>query len=274
MTTYVQFITGIVVGVLIGLIYFQMDLKFPSALQNRAGLFFFYITAQIMTNLSALQIFINDRNLYRHESASGYYRASVYFLSRVFVDLIPNRLLPILTQAAIMYFMAGLQNTAEKFFIFFLVCSLTSISAAAVAFSVSSSCQSYGVANAVVSLPFIFMMLFGGFLANAETILPWLAWIKWFSIFRYGINGLSVNEYEGIVFIDDADQAGFNGESCFNTIDRSRFANCATGEEVLAQQGIDQGVWGLWKNIVALGCIAMGFMLIAYIQLRRVNKYK
>ena len=83
---------------------------------------------------------------------------------------------------------SGLQNDAGKFFIFFLVLTLASVSAAAIAFSVSSSCSSYGVANAVVSLPYIFMMLFGGFLANIETILPWLAWIKWFSIFRYGIN--------------------------------------------------------------------------------------
>jgi len=274
MTTYVSLATAIIIGLLIGVIYYQMDTKYPQALQNRAGFFFFYITSQIMTNLSALQIFINDRNLYRHESASGYYRASVYFISRVFVDLIPNRLIPILVQASFMYFMTGLQSSAAKFFIFFLVCSLTSISAAALAFSISSSCQSYGVANAVLSLPLIFMMLFGGFLANVETILPWLAWIKWISIFRYGINGLSVNEYEGMVFIDNTDQTGFNGESCLSTVDGSRFTNCATGEEFLTQQGIDQGAWGLWKNVVSLGCIALGFLMIAYIQLRRVNKYK
>ena len=39
-------------------------------------------------------------------------------------------------------------------------------------------------------------------------------------------------------------------------------------------QGIEYGVWGLWQNIVALGAICVGFLFIAYIQLRRVNKYK
>merc|ERR1719376_1356727 len=40
-------------------------------------------------------------------------------------------------------------------------------------------------------------MLFSGFLANIESILPWLAWVKYFSILRYGINALTVNEMTG-----------------------------------------------------------------------------
>ena len=32
--------------------------------------------------------------------------------------------------------------------------------------------------------------------------------------------------------------------------------------------------WDLWQNIVALVGITVGFLAIAYIQLRRINKYK
>lgn len=77
---------------------------------------------------------------------------------------------------------------AGKFFIFLMTLVLTAISASSVAFFVSASVNVFAVANVLVSLPYIFMMMFGGFLANIDSILNWLEWIKWFSIFRYGIN--------------------------------------------------------------------------------------
>ena len=83
---------------------------------------------------------------------------------------------------------SGFQLSVEKFVIFLLINNLVTISACSVAFWVSAAVPNFAVANVLVSLPYIIMMLFGGFLANIETILPWLAWLKWFSIFRYGIN--------------------------------------------------------------------------------------
>lgn len=42
-----------------------------------------------------------------HENSSGYYRTSVYFLSKIFADLLPNRIIPIIVFSAIVYFMMG-----------------------------------------------------------------------------------------------------------------------------------------------------------------------
>ena len=53
---------------------------------------------------------------------------------------------------------------------------------------VSASVELFAVANVLVSLPYILMMLFSGFLANVETILTWLAWFKYLSILRYSVN--------------------------------------------------------------------------------------
>lgn len=275
MTSFVQIMIMIIFGVMIGLIYFQSDTSFSSGIQNRAGCFFFLITSQIMSNLSALEIFIRNRQFFRHESASGYYRASVYFVAQVFADLVPNRVIPNAFFSVIIYFMIGFQLRVDKFFIFLLTLISTAISASSVAFMVSASVELFAVANVLVSLPYIFMMLFGGFLANVTSILNWLEWIKWFSIFRYGINALTVNEMSGLVFIDDRNTTGFDGKSCISTIPpHTHLPNCVTGEEYMVQQGIVDGTWGLWQNILALACIGLGFLILAYIQLRRINKYK
>ena len=47
------------------------------------------------------------------------------------------------------------------------------------------------------------------------------------------------------------------------------------GSEYLTRQGIaHETAWDFWQNIMALGVIAVGFLFIAYIQLRRIKKLK
>ncbi|XP_076805159.1 broad substrate specificity ATP-binding cassette transporter ABCG2-like isoform X2 [Clavelina lepadiformis] len=277
MTSFAQVLLMITFGVLIGLIYFQTDTSFQSGIQNRSGCFFFLITSQVMSNLSALELFIKNRTHFIHESASGYYRVSVFFIAQVFADLIPNRLVPNLFFSVIIYFMIGFQMDVGKFFFFVLTLFITAIGASSMAFFVSASVRVFAIANILVSLPYILMMLFGGFLANTESLLDWLAWLKWVSIFRYGINALTVNEMSGLVFIDNSSYPGFNISSplpCMSSIDGSLIPNCTTGEMYMDIQGIPYDIWGKWQNIVALGCIAFGFLFFAYVQLRRVNKFK
>lgn len=48
-----------------------------------------------------------------------------------------------------------------------------------------------------------------------------------------------------------------------------------SGSSYLTQQGIAHDTaWDLWQNIMALGIMAIGFLFIAYIQLRRMKKLK
>lgn len=126
-----------------------------------------------------------------HENSSGYYRTSVYFLSKIFADLLPNRIIPIFLFSAIAYFMmgnthlrpnlpvmhtvrrcavlsyhpdflpslAGLKPTTEAFLLFALTMSLVSLAGVSLAFLVSASVSTFAMANVLIALPFIFMMV-------------------------------------------------------------------------------------------------------------------
>ncbi|XP_072851318.1 broad substrate specificity ATP-binding cassette transporter ABCG2 isoform X2 [Pogona vitticeps] len=107
-TSIGQLIMGIILSLLVGLIYYQIPDTLPEALQNRLGAFFFMVLTQIFGNLSAVDLFIYDRKLFMHESARSYYRTSAYFLAKVFADLLPNRIVPMLLFSSISYFMMGL----------------------------------------------------------------------------------------------------------------------------------------------------------------------
>ncbi|MEQ2234768.1 hypothetical protein ILYODFUR_034781, partial [Ilyodon furcidens] len=66
--------------------------------------------------------------------------------------------------------------------------SLVSLGGVALAFLVSASVSTFAMANILIALPFVFMMVFGGFLVNLNSMLSWLSWLKWISIFSYGLN--------------------------------------------------------------------------------------
>ncbi|TNN46873.1 ATP-binding cassette sub-family G member 2 [Liparis tanakae] len=157
-TSYAQLALNVFFAILVGLIYYQMPLTLPEAIQNS------------------------------HENSSGYYRTSVYFLSKIFADLIPNRIIPILVFSAIAYYMMGLKPAVGAFLCFALTMSLVSLAGVGLAFLVSASVSSFAMANILIALPFVFMMVFGGFLVNLNAMLSWLSWLQWISIFRYGLN--------------------------------------------------------------------------------------
>ncbi|XP_059190069.1 broad substrate specificity ATP-binding cassette transporter ABCG2b [Centropristis striata] len=253
-TSYAQMALNIFFAVLVGLIYFQMPLTMPEATQNRTGAFFFLIINMVFGNLSAVELFINERAIFIHENSSGYYRTSVYFLSKIFADLIPNRVIPIFIFSAIAYYMMGLKPDFESFACFALNMSLVSLAGVGLAFLVSASVSSFAMANILIALPFVFMMVFGGFLVNLNAMLSWLSWLQWISIFKYGLNAAFITEYKGQTFY-------FNKTK-------------VPGELLLRTQGIDYSVWGFWQNEVALLGITLVCMFLAYVQLRRINRWK
>uniref|UniRef100_A0A7N6AK35 ABC transporter domain-containing protein n=1 Tax=Anabas testudineus TaxID=64144 RepID=A0A7N6AK35_ANATE len=249
-TSYAQLALNIFFAILVGLIYYQIPMTLPEALQNRYCMHNLQHNSQ--PSFSFCSILNSLFNL--HENSSGYYRTSVYFLSKIFADLLPNRIIPIIVFSAIAYYMMGLKPAFEAFVCFALTMCLVSLAGVSLAFLVSASVSSFAMANILIALPFVFMMVFGGYLVNLNAMLSWLSWLKWISIFRYGLDATFINELKGQLFYN-------NG-------------TILPGEIFLKAQGIDYSMWGFWQNQVALLGIITVCMFLAYVQLRRINRWK
>uniref|UniRef100_A0A8C1VCB3 ABC-2 type transporter transmembrane domain-containing protein n=1 Tax=Cyprinus carpio TaxID=7962 RepID=A0A8C1VCB3_CYPCA len=221
-TSYAQMALNIICALLIVLIYYQMPLTLPEAL---IGAFFFLIINMVFGNLSAVELFINE--------------GAIFFLSKVFVDLLPNRIVAIFIFSSNSYFMMVLNPAFTASLCFSLTVSMVSLAGVSLAFLVSASMSSF---------------VFGGFLVNLNSMLSWLSWLKWASIFKYGLDAVTKNEMKGQVF--------YSGNAMLK------------GEMYLQSQGIDYSVWGFWQNQVALLGIILVCMKFAYIQLHRINRWK
>ncbi|KAG8134387.1 hypothetical protein E2320_007505, partial [Naja naja] len=189
----------------------------------------------------------------RHEYISGYYRVSAYFFSKLIADMMPMRTLPGIILTSLNYFTIG--NS--------------------LALAVATGQNITSVANLLINICFVFMIVFSGILVNLTTITPSLLWLEYFSIPRYGLNvnniitvslALQINEFTGLRFCNETPE-GVN-VTCVST---TAFTVC-TGEDYLEMQGIGTTAWDLWQNHVALICMTIIFLTIAYLKLKFLKK--
>ncbi len=116
-----------------------------------------------------------------------------------------------------------------------------------------------GIASLVAALFCVLTLVFGGFLVDISSVVSFLRWIQYFSIFRYAANLLLINEFMGLTLC-----LSNNTQICQTN-----------GSDILTELNIDHSTsWDLWKNFVALASITIGFLVLAYVQLRRIKKTK
>nr|XP_039268608.1 broad substrate specificity ATP-binding cassette transporter ABCG2-like [Styela clava] len=279
-------VLNIIIGVVFGLIYYQVDNSPDSGIQNRLGILFFICTNLLFGSIAAIDAFKIEREIFIHEHVSGYYRVISYYLAKVLADLIPLRTIAPTIFCAITYWMVGLKPTAGSFFLFVLLATLVGYSSIGIGLFYSATFTK-AVAELLLILTFVFTVMFSGLLVNVDTILPWLSWLKYLSIARYGLVGLSVNELWGQNFTSCSANLTTFQSSIFassDVVEISRPDNetvCISiqGDEYLhsslsiGASGSEINSWDLWQNVVALACIATGLYTLTYIQLTRIKTY-
>ncbi|XP_015340028.1 broad substrate specificity ATP-binding cassette transporter ABCG2-like [Marmota marmota marmota] len=259
-----QVAVTIVLALVIGAIYFGLSNDY-SGIQNRAGVLFFLTTNQCFSSVSAVELFVVEKKLFIHEYISGYYRVSSYFFGKLLSDLLPMRFLPSVIFTCILYFMIGLKPQADAFFIMMLTLMMVAYSASSMGLAIAAGQSVVSVATLLMTICFVFMMLFSGLLVNLRTIAPWLSWLQYFSIPRYGYTALQYNEFLEQNFCPELNKTEISTRPTENSM--------CTGEEYLTNQGIDLSPWGLWQNHVALACMTIIFLMIAYLKLLLLKKY-
>ncbi|NXI61997.1 ABCG2 protein, partial [Anseranas semipalmata] len=272
-----QLCVTIFLGLIVGAIFFGLKEDY-SGLQNRLGAMFFLTTNQCFSSISAIELFVVEKKLFMHEYISGYYGIAAYFISKLMADLIPMRTIPSIIFACITYFMLGkyclpqfcLKPTAAAFFTMMLTLTMVSHTATSMALAIAAGQSVVTVANLLMTIAFVFMTIFSGLLVNLTSIMSWLSWLKYFSIPRYAMTALQINELTGLSFCSN--YTGYLQQTKFINPFVFICRQC-TGNWYLQSQGIDASTWGLWRNHLALACMTVIFLTISYLKLHFMKKF-
>eukprot|EP00475_Leptophrys_vorax_P032728 TRINITY_DN5088_c0_g1_i1.p1 TRINITY_DN5088_c0_g1~~TRINITY_DN5088_c0_g1_i1.p1 ORF type:complete len:756 (-),score=211.45 TRINITY_DN5088_c0_g1_i1:29-2296(-) len=235
-------------ALLFGGIYFNLGTT-QADIQSRVGILFFALMQQAFSNMMPLMIrVISEKRIFHRENRAGYYGTTAYFLARNLGE-VPLVFPALIVYGTILYWMAGLQDSAAKFFIFLGVLALDVFAAESLGMVIGYSAPNFGIAQIIAPVCLLLFVLVAGLYANITTLGPFFVFLGRISFLRYGYSALMTNEFEGLTFQCDT------GESC----------TLITGSSVLNFFGIDASVP---KNVGLLCAVIAVLRLVAYISLK------
>jgi ATP-binding cassette subfamily G (WHITE) protein 2 len=191
-------ILSITLGLFGGLIFNHVTNDL-AGFQNRSGAFYFILTFFGFSSMSSMDLFITERPIFLRETGAMYYGAFSYFLAKATLDAISLRILPATIFACIFYWIMGLQSSIDHFLVFIVTLILFNVAAGSISILIGVISRSAGAANLSGTVVFMIMLLFGGFLLNAQAMPTYVAWLKHFSIFSYAFEILMTNELKGLL---------------------------------------------------------------------------
>ncbi|KAJ1327234.1 hypothetical protein BSLG_010576 [Batrachochytrium salamandrivorans] len=244
---------GLFLMLVLGFIYFKMT-NDTGGVQSRIGLLFFLCINQtfavVMPNIS---VFPLQRQIIKRERSAGSYRSSSAFVAKL-ISSLPLSFLGAIVLIIPMYWMVGLQPTAEKYFTFLCIILVHVNAANALGLLLGAGVPNVRVGLIIAPLVNIVFVLFGGQLVNLDKIPAFLRWLQWISIVAYSNKALTQNEFGGLVLDPCAP-----GRTCY-----------ATGEDVIREFSL--GNPSLWVCVIINVGISVVFLIAGYFMFDRTSR--
>nr|XP_021590385.1 broad substrate specificity ATP-binding cassette transporter ABCG2-like [Ictidomys tridecemlineatus] len=250
-------------GLFIGITFLELK-NDCTAIQNKAWSLYVLTVFQCVTSVSAREIFLMERNLFKLEYISGYYRVSSYFLGKLLFEFLFRRFFPSFIFTGILYWILGLKRGITAFLITTITTLMVAYSTTAMILAIGTRENAASWKTLLVIVYFVFVLVFLGMSLNFETMAPQLSWLQYVSIPHYGYMALQHNEF--------LEQNFCSGPNTTMSNCRPSFLIC-TGEEFLIIQGLNLSPWSLWINHLGLACMMFFFLAIAYLKMLFLKKH-
>ncbi|XP_026731650.1 protein scarlet-like [Trichoplusia ni] len=247
-----EFVLLMFVGTIISVPYYghfeDLDQR---DIQNVEGLLYLTIAETIFLFIYAVFItFPSEVPILLRETASGLYSPLPYYLSKM-VFWIPRAVIEPTLYTGLIFTVAGLRGGFMGWLGFNFVCILCANYANAYGSFLSSTFNSMETA-ALVSVPFdLIGTMFSGIYMNLASVSPYLSWLRYVSGFYYGVESISILQWDSI---DTIDCVKIKGIPCITT-----------GPEVLKRFGYSEDHF--WRNcfcLITMYCVAhlIAFLMV------------
>ncbi|RNA38851.1 white-like isoform X1, partial [Brachionus plicatilis] len=220
-TFKIQVFQTIIVSVLFGLIYLRLEYNQKGVMDINGFMFLCICNNGFATMSFVINVFPVELPIFVRE-----YQNATHFA----------------------YWMANLNNSADRFFICVAIIVLVVQCSLAFGCFLSAVAPSTNVALALAGPILVPLMIFSGFLLNNESIPKYFIWLRYLSWFSYSNEAILVNQWKGVKNITCAEQdMGF----CFTE-----------GEQIINYYNIDEKNYGL--NFGLMGALIVFWRVATY----------
>ncbi|PIA50432.1 hypothetical protein AQUCO_01300877v1 [Aquilegia coerulea] len=234
------------VAVLAGLLWWHLP---ASHIQDRVALlFFFSVFWGFFPLYNAVFTFPQERSMLIKERSSGMYRLSSYFLARTVGDLPMELALPT-AFVIIIYWMTGLKPDPITFILSLFVVLYSVLVSQSLGLAFGALLMDVKQATTLASVTTLVFLMAGGY--YIQQIPPFIVWLKYLSYSFYCYKLLL-----GVQYTDDDLYECSKGIFC-------KVVNFPAIKSV--------GLNHLWIDVCIMGLMLVGYRLIAYLALHRVQ---
>ena len=235
----IKVVQQVTLGFVYGGIYKVKDDQ--ASVMDRFGLLsLIAIGGMNMALASTIRSFTKEKTIVTGEMANGMYRTLPYFLAKAISEIplvgVYNAIF-----ATIIYPLAGLQK--GKFKKFIGVTTMHTLAGEAAGLVVGAVSPSSDVALSIFPALIVLNIIFDGRNISEENTPKVLRWLPKISLVRWGFEGLSVNEFNGLEFSTKGSRRGPVVKTGKEALERFGFADRTLGEVIGAQRNIIAGCW-------------------------------
>jgi hypothetical protein len=252
--TPINLIKSIALGLIAGLLWFQMPYT-EATVFDRSSYFFFAMTFWIFDAMfQSFMAFPQERAVILKERSSGAYRLSAYFMGKTTSEM-PTRLVLPFIYMTISFWMASISTKFSVYVSTTLISLLSVMAGEAIGLLVGSTIYDMEKGMTAMTVISLFLALLGGFFV--ENIPSFLQWAKFLSPFKYAFDASLP-----LVFNDPVP---CDGSGALETLCDKSGTGYASADDVISFLGVQGSVGFNVGILVAIGLVPR---YIAYLALR------
>ncbi|WFD34806.1 hypothetical protein MCUN1_001650 [Malassezia cuniculi] len=183
---------------IIGSAYYDMG-KTSSAVFPRGGVLFFSVFYNAFMALSEIAVCYSQRPIVIRQKRFAMLRPSADAIGVTLLD-IPVRIVSLTVFCIIIYFLSGLDYTADKFFIYWSVVLLVTYTLVSFFRMAAALTRNEAIATMIGGLVIMDIALYTGYALPRPSMVVWWKWLSYCNPVAFAFEILMTNEFRGLEF--------------------------------------------------------------------------